>query len=155
MTILVETMDETNTLTNKQLDLIQDIITHASKVQELTGEYEVSVSFVDDEEIRELNKEHRGKDQGTDVLSFALNEGEDDVVEPIDGMPNLLGDIIVSVPRISSQAEDYGHSFERELGFLVVHGFLHLLGYDHLTEQDEKEMFGRQEEILTSYGLVR
>ncbi|WYP27932.1 rRNA maturation RNase YbeY [Alkalihalobacillus sp. FSL W8-0930] len=155
MTILVETMDETNTLTNKQLDLIQDIITHASKVQELVGDYEVSVSFVDDEEIRELNKEHRGKDQGTDVLSFALNEGEDDVVEPIDGMPNLLGDIIVSVPRISSQAEDYGHSFERELGFLVVHGFLHLLGYDHLTEQDEKEMFGRQEEILTSYGLVR
>ncbi|MEN0643101.1 rRNA maturation RNase YbeY [Alkalicoccobacillus gibsonii] len=155
MTILVETMDETNTLTSKQLDLIQDIITHASKVQELDGDYEVSVSFVDDEEIRELNKEHRGKDQGTDVLSFALNEGEDEVVAPISGMPNLLGDIIVSVPRISLQAEDYGHSFERELGFLVVHGFLHLLGYDHLTEQEEKEMFGRQEEILTSYGLVR
>jgi probable rRNA maturation factor len=155
MTILVETMDETNTLTSKQLDLIQDIITHASKVQELDGDYEVSVSFVDDEEIRELNKEHRGKDQGTDVLSFALNEGEDEVVAPISGMPNLLGDIIVSVPRISLQAEDYGNSFERELGFLVVHGFLHLLGYDHLTEQEEKEMFGRQEEILTSYGLVR
>ncbi|MBM0064316.1 rRNA maturation RNase YbeY [Alkalicoccobacillus gibsonii] len=155
MTILVETMDETNTLTSKQLDLIQDIITHASKVQELDGDYEVSVSFVDDEEIRELNNEHRGKDQGTDVLSFALNEGEDEVVAPISGMPNLLGDIIVSVPRISLQAEDYGHSFERELGFLVVHGFLHLLGYDHLTEQEEKEMFGRQEEILTSYGLVR
>lgn len=155
MTILVETMDETNTLTSKQLDLVQDIITHASKVQELDGDYEVSVSFVDDEEIRELNKEHRGKDQGTDVLSFALNEGEDEVVAPISGMPNLLGDIIVSVPRISLQAEDYGHSFERELGFLVVHGFLHLLGYDHLTEQEEKEMFGRQEEILTSYGLVR
>ncbi|MFK3937633.1 rRNA maturation RNase YbeY [Alkalihalobacillus sp. NPDC078783] len=155
MTILVETMDETNTLTSKQLDLIQNIIVHASKVQELVGDYEVSISFVDDEEIRELNKEHRGKDQGTDVLSFALNEGEDDVVEPISGMPNLLGDIIISVPRISLQADDYGHSFERELGFLVVHGFLHLLGYDHLTESEEKEMFGRQEEILTSYGLVR
>ena len=155
MAILVETMDETDTLTDKQLELITAVLTHASELEKLEGETEVSVSFVNDEEIRQLNNEHRGIDRGTDVLSFALNEGEEDSVELIEGMPNLLGDIIISTPRITMQAEEYGHSFERELGFLVVHGFLHLLGYDHLNEQDEKIMFGRQEEILTSYGLVR
>lgn len=154
MTILVETSDETNTITNSQLELIEAILLHASDLESLEGEYEVSVNFVDEEEIRQLNHEHRGLDKSTDVLSFALNEGEDDLAE-IEGMPNLLGDIIISIEHIAKQAEEYGHSFERELGFLVVHGFLHLLGYDHMNQEDEKIMFGRQEEILSSYGLVR
>ncbi|PAM93050.1 rRNA maturation RNase YbeY, partial [Flavobacterium sp. IR1] len=99
---------------------------------------------------------YRGKDMPTDVISFALNDEVEDEADMImEGMPNALGDIIISVAHISRQAEEYGHSFERELGFLVVHGFLHLLGYDHMTEQDEKAMFSRQEEILSAYGLTR
>ena len=70
-------------------------------------------------------------------------------------LPRILGDIIISVEKAHEQAEEYGHSFLRELGFLAVHGFLHLLGYDHMTEEDEKEMFRRQEEILENYGLTR
>ncbi|MDQ0205542.1 rRNA maturation RNase YbeY [Alkalicoccobacillus murimartini] len=154
MAILVEVIDENDTITEKQQELLQAVIAHATELESLKGDYEVSISFVDDEEIRLLNNEHRGIDRGTDVLSFALNEGEEPLQE-IEGMPNLLGDIVISIPRIQQQADEFGHSFERELGFLTVHGFLHLLGYDHLNEQDEKIMFGRQEEILTSYGLVR
>jgi probable rRNA maturation factor len=100
-------------------------------------------------------------DRPTDVLSFAMNEsgeGEMDIFldeEELDQFPNMLGDIIISVPRAQAQAEEYGHSLERELGFLVVHGFLHLLGYDHGTEAEEREMFGRQEEVLQKIGLTR
>ena len=82
-----------------------------------------------------------------------LGEGE---VELIGGeMPRVLGDIIISVPRAREQAKEYGHSFTRELGFLAVHGFLHLLGYDHMTAEDEKKMFTRQKDILNEYGLTR
>jgi probable rRNA maturation factor len=81
-----------------------------------------------------------------------MGDGE---IEIIGDMPRVLGDIIISVERTREQAEEYGHSFERELGFLAVHGFLHLLGYDHMTEEDEKVMFSRQEEILSSFGLGR
>ena len=155
MAILVEVSDETTTITENQMKQIDALLKHAATHEHLEGELEVSVTFVSDEEIRQLNHEHRGIDRGTDVLSFALNEGTEELAEPIEGMPNLLGDIIISTPRISEQAEEYGHSFERELGFLVVHGFLHLLGFDHMNAEDEKIMFERQEEILTSYGLVR
>ena len=88
----------------------------------------------------------------TDVISFALEEEEDVVIE---GMPRMLGDIIISTERTREQAEEYGHSFERELGFLAVHSLLHLLGYDHMNEADERAMFGKQDEILTSFGLTR
>ncbi len=88
------------------------------------------------------------------MLSFALNDGEPDY-EALEGIPNLLGDIIVSIAHINRQADEYNHSFERELAFLVVHGFLHLLGYDHQSKEEEREMFTKQEEILESYGLGR
>ena len=82
-------------------------------------------------------------------------QGEEEVAIIGETGPRLLGDIIISVERTKLQAEEYGHSFERELGFLAVHGFLHLLGYDHMDEQEEKKMFGRQEEILASLGVTR
>jgi probable rRNA maturation factor len=86
-------------------------------------------------------------------------EGEDEMEifldEEMDDMPNMLGDIIISIPKAQEQAEEYGHSFEREMGFLAVHGFLHLNGYDHETESEEREMFGRQEEILNRVRLTR
>jgi probable rRNA maturation factor len=108
------------------------------------GHAEVSVTFTDDEKIRELNRGHRGKDTATDVLSFPMNEF------------HLLGDIVISLERAAAQAELYGHSFERETAFLTVHSMLHLLGYDHETSQeDERDMFARQETILDLMELNR
>lgn len=117
---------------------------------------EVALTFVDNERIRELNHEYRGLDKPTDVLSFSMLEGEDPEGEWLDEdeIP-ILGDIIISVPKAIEQSEEYGHSREREIGFLFVHGFLHLIGYDHQDEQSEQEMFARQEHILQRAGLIR
>jgi probable rRNA maturation factor len=111
---------------------------------------------VTSEEIREINRDYRGKDTPTDVISFALEEEGEDEVEIVGAdMPPVLGDIIISADRTKEQAEEYGHSFMRELGFLAVHGFLHLLGYDHMTKEEEEEMFSKQKDLLDEYGLTR
>lgn len=114
---------------------------------------EVSVSFVTDEEIHDLNRTWRNVDRSTDVLSFPMEEEEDDVAS--DAAPRLLGDIVISLPTARRQADEYGHSLEREVGFLLVHGFLHLNGYDHETPADEQRMFSLQDEVLDSVGLPR
>ncbi len=120
---------------------------------------QVSVTFVDDEVIRELNRDFRGKDRATDVLSFPIceEEGEDgDFDRDPDTGAVLLGDIVLSVERARAQAEEFGHSFERELAFLSVHSTLHLLGYDHeLSEEDDLDQRRRQEEILARLGQTR
>ncbi|MBE6582623.1 MAG: rRNA maturation RNase YbeY [Ruminococcaceae bacterium] len=114
---------------------------------------EVSVTYTDNEGIRELNAAHRNIDRATDVLSFPLFENEE-LAEASDG--DALGDIVISLEKAREQANEYGHSFEREVAFLTVHSMLHLLGYDHeISEADEKEMFFRQEEILKTMGLLR
>ena len=109
-----------------------------------------SIIFIDNEEIHQINKERRGVDRATDVISFALEDSPDDFDEF-----RILGDIFISIPKMQEQAKEYGHSEKRELSFLVVHGLLHLLGYDHMTEDDEKVMFAKQEEVLNSYGITR
>ncbi|MGN7164339.1 rRNA maturation RNase YbeY [Paenibacillus cellulositrophicus] len=125
---------------------------------------EVALTFVDDKQIHELNLEYRGIDRSTDVLSFAMNESLDeelDIVyeleedEELHDMPEVLGDIIISLDRAKAQSEEYGHSMEREIGFLFVHGFLHLLGYDHQDAESEAEMMGKQEAVLAQVGLTR
>lgn len=114
---------------------------------------EVSVTFTDNEGIHALNREYRNVDRPTDVLSFPLSDGED---YDTDGDAVLLGDIVISLERAQTQAEEYGHSFEREVAFLTVHSMLHLLGYDHETSpEDERDMFARQDEILISAGMAR
>ena len=114
---------------------------------------EVSVTFTDNEKIHALNREYRNVDRPTDVLSFPLSDGED---YDTDGDAVLLGDIVISLERAQTQAEEYGHSFEREVAFLTVHSMLHLLGYDHETSpEDERDMFARQDEILISAGITR
>ena len=114
---------------------------------------EVSVTFTDNEGIHALNREYRNVDRPTDVLSFPLSDGE---VYDTDGDAVLLGDIVISLERAQTQAEEYGHSFEREVAFLTVHSMLHLLGYDHETSpEDERDMFARQDEILISAGMTR
>ena len=115
---------------------------------------EVSVTLTDDAHIHVLNREYRHVDRPTDVLSFALNEGE----EPqITGAPefNVLGDIVLSVERAKEQAAEYGHSLHREIAFLTVHGMLHLLGYDHIEEDDRLEMEREQKAVMEKLGIAR
>ncbi len=110
-----------------------------------------NVIIVDNEKIHEINKEYRGIDRETDVISFALEDDKTFNREDI----RVLGDIYISIDRVRSQSKEYGHSFKRELYFLAVHGLLHLLGYDHMTKEDEEVMFKKQEEVLTRYGIER
>ena len=115
---------------------------------------EVSVTFSDDEGIRTLNKSYRSIDKATDVLSFPLIDFEGGEEPPLDEDVVMLGDVVISLERARAQAEEYGHSFEREVAFLTVHSMLHLLGYDHVNgEEEEKEMRRRQSEILDLLGL--
>jgi len=114
---------------------------------------EVSITFTDDEHIHELNRKYRGVDRPTDVLSFALNESEEPAV--IGDFPNVLGDIVISVPRAVEQAEAYGHSLKREMVFLTVHAMLHLLGYDHIDDDERAEMEQEQRFIMEKLGLPR
>ena len=107
--------------------------------------------MVDDETIHGINKDYRNVDRPTDVISFPSEEGEE-IIAPPDG---FLGDLVISYPRAVAQAEEYGHSVRRELSFLAVHGTLHLLGYDHMTDEDSKNMFALQDEILDYIGVER
>jgi len=125
---------------------------------------EVALTFVNDEQIHELNRDYRGIDRPTDVLSFAMNDSLDDELEIVyelgegeemEEIPDVLGDIIISVSRAKLQSEEFGHSLEREIGFLFVHGFLHLLGYDHQDKASEDEMMSKQEAVLVQVGLNR
>jgi probable rRNA maturation factor len=148
--------DETDKITEDMADWIEDLLNVAAKKLSVEKNAEVSITVVSNEKIREINREYRDKDKVTDVISFAI---EDDLLKEFDmegiTIPRDLGDIFISYDKAVEQAEEYGHSVERELGFLMVHGFLHLNGYDHMTDEDEKRMFALQEEILKEYGLKR
>ena len=126
--------------------LIERVLT-----QEKATDSVFSIIFVDNEKIHELNKQFRGVDRPTDVISFALEDAEEEFLSTI----RVLGDIYISIPKMQEQAKEYGHSEKRELAFLVVHGLLHLLGYDHQTEEEEKVMFQIQEEMLNEEGISR
>lgn len=156
MNLSIDFIDETNLLTEQDITTVIELLNLAAKREEVEPESEVSVTFVSNDKIQEINRDYRGKDQPTDVISFAMEElGEGEIELSGLDMPRILGDIIISVQRAEEQAVDYGHSFRRELGFLAVHGFLHLLGYDHVTEELEKVMFTKQKDILDEYGLER
>jgi probable rRNA maturation factor len=156
MILNIDFIDETNEVTKEQMNIIEQLLNYAAEIEHVPSGAEVGISFVDNERIRIINRDYRGKDQPTDVISFALEEKGEGEVEIVDAdIPPLLGDIIISIPKAKEQAEEYGHSFMRELGFLAVHGFLHLLGYDHKTEEEEKIMFSKQKDILERYGLKR
>ncbi|WP_079708468.1 rRNA maturation RNase YbeY [Paraliobacillus ryukyuensis] len=148
--------DETNQVTEKYIDLIQNIISYAAEQEHVTQEAEISINFVDNNEIQIINRNYRQIDRPTDVISFALEEsGEGEIKVIGEDIPLVLGDIVISIDKAREQAEDYDHSLERELGFLALHGFLHLLGYDHMNEADEEKMFNRQKELLNGFGLSR
>ncbi|MFC0188141.1 rRNA maturation RNase YbeY [Fictibacillus aquaticus] len=154
MILHIDFLDETDKLTDKDKEFISTVLEKAAVIEN-TGAAEVSVTFVTRERIQEINSEYRGKDKPTDVISFAMEEGDEELHIKGADLQRMLGDIIICHDVAKDQAEDYGHSIDRELGFLAVHGFLHLLGYDHMTDEEEKIMFSRQEEILSSLKLER
>ena len=118
-------------------------------LKKIKNKKEFNIIFVDDEEIQRINRQYRNIDRVTDVISFALCD------DPDNQMEDELGDIFIDLDQAFRQAEDYGHSITREVAFLAVHGYLHLCGYDHMTEEDEKVMFAKQDEILKAAKIER
>jgi probable rRNA maturation factor len=135
-------------------ELITSVAKAALEYEGIKDDAEISFTLTDNETIHELNKKHRGIDRPTDVLSFPLIDFETEDIDSINGTI-YLGDIIISIDKAKAQAEEYGHSLRRELGFLTAHSMLHLLGYDHMVPEEEKIMFTKQEDILNSIGLTR
>ena len=155
----IEWIDTTDLIKKEQINMLDDLLQFAAQVLDVEPTTEMSVTFMDNQQIQVYNRDYRQKDMPTDVISFAMeDEVEDEVAiileEEMD-VPRSLGDILISVEKAQEQAEQFQHSLERELGFLTVHGFLHLNGYDHMEEEEEKEMFALQEKILVDYGLTR
>lgn len=145
-------MFEVNNLTNEEIKEIEDIkfvLNKAIEIEKLDN-IEFNVIIVDNEYIHKLNKEYRHIDRPTDVITFALEDNED-----VKDIYRVLGDIYISLDKAKEQAIEYGHSFKREICFLAVHGFLHLLGYDHMEKEDEKIMFGKQEVILNEANITK
>lgn len=133
---------------------LQDGLNAVAKLHDLNDMTEVDITIVDDEEIHQLNRDYRGVDRPTDVLSFALDEDDEDEPELLEGQLHLLGDIIISAETATRQAEEFGHGLEREIVYLAVHGLLHLLGYDHMVEEDKVIMRAKEEEALRAINLA-
>lgn len=145
-------IDIINTTKEKidEQDLLLELIEFALdylKIEDVT----FNIIFVDNKKIHELNKQYRNIDKETDVITFALEDSKEEFITPF----RILGDIYISIDKAKSQAIEYKHSFKREICFLAVHGLLHLLGYDHMNEEDEKIMFSYQELILSEFGITR
>ena len=118
----------------------------------------ITVTFTNPENIQSINKEYRNIDRPTDVLSFPMFEKEEldtKIQEKNFSYQDILGDIVISIPKVEEQAKEYGHSFERELSYMLVHGFYHLMGYDHMEEENKKEMRTKEENILKTLDIVR
>lgn len=162
----IEMIDETGLVSQEIMEQTLDLLNFAARK---TGkdEKEMSVTFVTNERSHELNLEYRDTDRPTDVISLEYKpespilfderdlEENPDLAEMLSEFDAYIGELFISIDKAKEQAQEYGHSFEREMGFLAVHGFLHINGYDHYTPEEEKEMFTLQEEILTTYGLTR
>jgi probable rRNA maturation factor len=142
---------------NKDLQqIILNVVNSAGKVVKLPKNSEISILLVDNSYIKELNFIYRNQNTPTDVLSFAMNELAEDEpdYESLDEV-NILGDIVISMEKVVEQSEEYGHSISRELGYLVAHGMLHLIGYDHETEEEARGMRNLEEKIMQSVKLER
>ncbi len=147
-------------LTEELEECIKAVANEAVRYEKCNFDAEVDVTIVDDEEIRRINNEYRKKDTATDVLSFPMLEfdGDNEIDAQFDMEDGavLLGSIVISYERAAQQAEEYGHSLKRELGFLTAHSMLHLLGYDHENSDEEAEiMFKKQDDILNNLGITR
>lgn len=136
-------------------ELCIDCTRQALKIEGIASAAEVSLTFTDNEGIRQLNSEYRNIDKETDVLSFPLGDDEEGYEINPDNDAVLLGDIVISLEKAKAQAEEYGHSMKREVAFLITHSLMHLLGYDHMTPEEEEQMCRKQEQVLTILGITR
>ena len=138
--------------------LIKEVVSRVLEEEKVLPEVDVYITLTNNEEIHKINQEYRDVDRPTDVLSFPMYE-RDEIAglknDTDDEIEKILGDIIVSIEKVREQAEEYGHSFERELAYLVTHGMLHLLGYDHMIEEEKAVMRKREEEILETLNITR
>ena len=160
MKISIENLQDKIKVTESIDELIKKVSELVLDTESVKVACKVDITLVDDSAIQELNRTYRGIDSPTDVLSFPIIEGCEGQINPEVGDYDedghaLLGDIIISLETAIKQAEEYGHSFERELAFLVTHGMLHLLGFDHEEEEEEKKMLAEQEKVLTKAGYKR
>jgi len=144
-----ELFNETDCDLEEEIDKLHEFITFVLKEEKLEN-VEFNIIFIDNPRIHEINLTYRGVDRPTDVISFALEDNK-----TIDLGVRLLGDIYISIDKAKEQATSFGHSLRREISFLAVHGLLHLLGYDHMTEEEEKVMFAKQEELLQKFQITR
>lgn len=150
MELLIDNRQNFITIDKEILELMEKAIILCLKLEELPMDLEVSLSFVDDDEIQYLNKTYRGKDKVTDVLSFPLYENINEAKDP-----KCLGDIVISLQQAERQALEYGHTFKREVIFLTVHSMFHLIGYDHDTLENKKIMRQKEEVIMKEMGILR
>ena len=150
MEIILSNLPENLEVDEKLSDTVKEAVEKVGQLYALDNA-EVSITLTDNEHIHEINREYRKVDRPTDVISFAYHETEDFDIGPYD----TLGDIVISMERVEEQAAEYNHSLKRELYYVLTHGLLHLLGYDHIEEDDKKEMRTREEEILGQFGYTR
>lgn len=155
MEIMITNSQDRVEFTEEMEKIVEEVITTAAHLEGITGDYEVSVLITDNLFIHELNLRYRGQDKPTDVLSFALNETSEEEPDFLEEETDILGDIVISLEQAALQSKEYGHTLERELGYLVAHGMLHLLGYDHEDEEERKVMRDKEEKIMTEVKLER
>lgn len=151
--ILYDDRQEKMQISEENIEAIKKTVITCLETEGMDGSFEVSVSFVTNEEIRELNRQYRDVDSETDVLSFPLDDEDDDI--SMDGDVVLLGDIVLSTEKIIEQAKEFGHSLEREMLYLVAHSTLHLLGYDHMDDDEKSEMRQREKEIMKKLTVFK
>ena len=160
MKVSIENLQDKVELSESTEKLIKDVAKLVLETENIEIPCKVDITLVDDAQIREFNNKYRNIDSSTDVLSFPIIEGCEGQINPEVGDYDedghaMLGDIIISLETARKQAEEYGHSFERELAFLVTHGSYHLLGFDHMEPEEEKRMMEKQEAVLSKMGLAR
>jgi probable rRNA maturation factor len=145
-------------LQGKEEEIIRKVVKKVLKEEGIKHDVDVYITLTNNEEIRKINKEYRNIDKPTDVLSFPMYEKEE--IRTLkkakeDDVEEILGDIVISVSKVIAQAKEYGHSYERELAYLTTHGMLHLLGYDHMEEEEKEEMREHEEAVLRKLNISR
>lgn len=150
MKILINNEQEKVSLNNDINSLLEKVVIECLNIEGIGTDYEVSITFVDDQEIQMLNNQYRSVDKSTDVLSFPIYEEDDDVP-----YTPLLGDIVISLETAKRQSEEFGHNIEREVAYLTAHSMFHLLGYDHLEEGDKNEMRQKEKQAMKNLGIFK
>lgn len=150
MEIFIDNRQDEILLDEEIETMINKVVKECLLYEKIGTDYEISVSFVNNEEIKDLNTRFRGKNKETDVLSFPMDEEID-----IEGQTPLLGDIVISVEKAQEQANEYNHSLIREIAYLTAHSMLHLMGYDHMTEEDKKIMRDKEKDIMKNLGIFK